>query len=167
MLAHAEIEAFLEDLGFEKAKSVVDDWRRTKRTTDALFCLVAHYHSGFEVADEEGLPPKFEVSSRKRVKDQIEEVADRALNQYGAIVSQNHGVREENLLRIILPIGIRRSDLDPTWVTDLQEFGKRRGTVAHKAVSAHRNIDPQQEWSDVKKLLEGLKKLDGLVLASL
>lgn len=163
VLAHAEIEAFLEDLGFEKAKSVVESWKATKSTTDSLFCLVSHYHVGFELSDESELGPKFEVSSRKKVKDEIQEIAERSLSQYASIINQNHGVREENLLRIILPIGVRKSDLDATWVTDLQEFGKRRGTVAHKSVSAHMVIDPQQEWVVVKNLLVGLEKLDSLV----
>ena len=163
LLAHAEIEAYLEDIGLDKAKEVVDQWKNSKTTTDALFCLVAHYHVGFEVADEEVLDEAFTVSSRKRVADEIADVANRALTQYGSIVSSNNGVKEENLLRIVLPIGIRKGDLDSTWITDLQEFGKKRGTLAHKSVSTHHPINPQQEWNDVLNLLVGLENLDGLV----
>lgn len=166
MLAHAEIEAFLEDIGLDKAREVIDGWKASKKTSDALFCLVAHYHAGFEVEDEEHLGEKFLPSSRKKVRDDIAEIADRAMTQYGAIVSQNHGVKEENLLRIVLPVGVRKADLDPTWITNLQEFGKRRGTIAHKSISAHQNIDPQKEWQDVSDLLVGLLTLDSLMQAS-
>lgn len=166
LLAHAEIEAFLEDIGLDKAKEAVDQWKASKKTNDALFCLVAHYHVGFDVSDEDTLGEVFTLSSRKKVSAEIAEVASRALTQYGSIVSSNNGVKEENLLRLVLPIGVRKDDLDPTWITDLQEFGKKRGTLAHKSVSAHHPINPQQEWSDVKSLLVGLEVLDGLVLGT-
>jgi hypothetical protein len=163
VLVHAEIEAFLEDIGLDKARTVVDNWKASKSTTDSLFCLVAHYHVGFEVSDENDMEEKFVVSSRRKVRDEIAEIADRALTQYGSIVSGNNGIKEENLLRLVLPVGVRRSDLDPTWITDLQEFGKRRGTIAHKSISAHQPIDPQKEWRDVLKLLVGLEALDALI----
>ena len=128
--------------------------------------MIAHYHVGFKVSDEDDLGEMFTVSSRKKVSADIAEVASCALTQYGSIISSNNGVKEENLLRIVLPIGVRKGDLDPTWITDLQEFGKKRGTLAHKSVSAHHPVNPQQEWSDVKSLLAGLETLDGLVSAS-
>ena len=43
---------------------------------------------------------------------------------------ENHGVRERNLMRILLPIGVRESDLDPVWVGEMETFGIGRGVIA-------------------------------------
>jgi hypothetical protein len=88
-----------------------------------------------------------------------------ALSQYRILHDKNNGVKEENLLRLILPVGIRRDDLDALWITNLNEFGRKRGEVAHRAVGAQQQIDPQTEWQVVKDLLIGLEKLDKLIVA--
>lgn len=161
LLAHAEIEAFIEDVTFQIAKQSVSNWVNQRVASGSLFCLIAHYHSGFGIDLDE--QPAFSSASRPRVKEAIEEVVAVALKQYRAIHDQNHGVREENIYRLVLPIGIRKDDLDPLWITNLNEFGKSRGDVAHRAVKVHQQIDPRNEWQVVSNLIEGLEQLDELI----
>lgn len=85
------------------------------------------------------------------------------MKQYREIHSNNHGVREENLLRLILPIGVKKADIDHFWMTNLSEFGRRRGEVAHQAMRAQQAIDPQNELMVVNDLISGLGHLDYLV----
>ena len=96
-------------------------------------------------------------------KEEMKEVVDVAIKQYRKIQDDNHGVREENLMRLILPVGVRKDDLDALWITNLNEFGKRRGDLAHKAVKAQQQIDPKNELQVVDALVVGLKKLDQLI----
>jgi hypothetical protein len=161
LLAHAEIEAFIEDVTFEAAKTSVSNWVNSRVTSDTLFCLIAHYHQGF--ATDAGQPLPFPDTSRLKVKEAIQEVVTIALKQYRTIQENNHGVKEDNLCRLILPIGVRRDDLDPLWITNLNEFGKQRGDVAHRAVRVQQQIDPRTEWQVVTDLVVGLKKLDELI----
>lgn len=161
LLAHAEIEAFLEDVTFEAARTSVSNWSHTRQTNDTLFCLMVHYHHGFAIDDLEATP--FPDTSRPKVKEAIKEVVTVALKQYRAIHDNNNGVKEENLLRLILPIGIRKDDLDPLWITNLNEFGKQRGDVAHRAVRVQQQIDPRFEWQVATDLAVGLRKLDELI----
>lgn len=162
LLAHAEIEAFVEDITFEAAQKSVSKWINTKKVSNSLFCLMAHYHRGFGVeGDEETVP--FPASSRPKVKEAIKELVDLAMLQYHKIQADNNGVREKNLYRLILPVGVCKDELDPLWITNLNEFSKRRGDVAHKAVKAQQQIDPRSELEIVKDLLIGLKLLDKLV----
>lgn len=161
LLAHAEIEAFIEDITFSVAKASVSKWVHQQVVSDTLFCLIAHYHSGFSIGS--GQPATYPDVSRLKVKDAIQEVVTVALKQYRAIHDNNHGVREENLCRLVLPIGVRKDDLDPLWITNLNEFGKSRGDVAHRAVGVQQQIDPRTEWQVVNDLLNGLKQLDELV----
>lgn len=110
LLAHAEIEAFIEEISLAAATKGVSEWVRTRKVNDCLFCLVAHYHDGFAI---EGIDddPLFEASSRPKAKEAIKEVVDVAMKQYRKIHGDNHGVREKNLLRLMLPIGVRKDDL--------------------------------------------------------
>lgn len=162
LLVHAEIEAFIEDVTFDAAKRGVSEWSKTKKVSDSLFCLVTHYHHGFtaEGFDEE---PPFPPSSRPKVKDSIKDVVDIAIRQYRKIHDDNHGVKEENLCRLVLPVGVRKDELDQLWITNLSEFGKRRGDVAHKTIKAQQQIDPKSELQVVRDLLAGLKLLDELI----
>jgi hypothetical protein len=162
LLVHAEIEAFIEDVTFEAATKGVSDWSHGKGVSDCLFCLIVNYHHGFKVEGIDDDSP-FPATSRPKPKDEMKEVVDVAIKQYRKIQDDNHGVREENLLRLILPIGVRKDDLDALWITNLNEFGKRRGDVAHKAVKAQQQIDPRNEFQGVEDLLVGLKRLDELI----
>lgn len=164
LLVHAEMEAYLEDVTFDAAKKGVSEWDKTRKVSDCLFCLVTSYHCGFKVEGLDDEPP-FPPSSRPSAYDEIKEVVRVAMVQYQKVHGDNNGIREKNLLRLILPVGIRKVDLDPLWVTNLDEFGKRRGDVAHKAVKAQQQIDPRSELQTIQGLAVGLKKLDELILA--
>ena len=125
-------------------------------------CLITHYHDGYDI-DGEGLEPAFSEKTRPKVKEAIKEIVDVAFRQYIQIHERNHGVREANLKRLILPIGVRKDDLDQTWIVNLEEFGKRRGELAHKTAKVQQQIDPKAELDTVKELVIGLKMLDKLV----
>lgn len=160
LLAHAEIEAFIEDITLSAAKSAVAEWVKNRKPSEVILCLLAHYHDGYDT----GAGEQFAATSRPKTKEAIGEIVQVALVQYIALHDQNHGIRESNFNKLVLPIGIRRDDLDPTWLTNLDQYGKRRGDVAHKTVKAHQQIDPRAEFQDVRDLLTGLELLDSLVL---
>jgi hypothetical protein len=160
LLAHAEMEAFMEDIAREAAISKISAWKNERKASDLLVCFLACYHSGWNVDfQEEAI-----LFSSQPAKDSAEETVDAALRQYIYQLQQNHGIREENLKNLIFPIGVRKTDLDSTWITTLDDFGKRRGEAAHQSVGAQKAIDPKTEMQDVALLLNGLKKLDELVL---
>jgi len=162
LLAHAEIESFIEDITLDAARSAISAWTHSRIVSDALLCLIAHYHEGYDT-DDEGLEPKFPTNSRPKVKDAVKEVVDVAFRQYIQIHERNHGIREANLKRLILPIGVRLDELDQTWIVNLDAFGQRRGEIAHKAAKVQQQIDPQAELYAVRNLILGLKALDELV----
>ena len=84
-----------------------------------------------------------------------------AVNYYMSSIDQNHGIREENLCKILFPIGIEPDGLDNVWLTTMDSFGLSRGTVAHTSVKTQQPIDPQTEFLRInQQILPGLKKLD-------
>lgn len=79
------------------------------------------------------------------------------------MLAQNHGVKEENLLRMLLPIGLHPVHIDPAWVSTLDAFGADRGKVAHTSIKTQQQINPMDELKTVEDILVGLQKLDGLI----
>lgn len=74
----------------------------------------------------------------------------------------NHGVKEKNLMMLLIPVGLKHSDIDPLLVSELDNFGERRGDFAHSSASKHvRNSpNPEDELNNVLGLLVMLEDLD-------
>lgn len=161
LLAHAEIEAFIEDISREAAVEKIREWSNYRKPSDLLICFLAFYHGGWE--EEASAERAFPSSSRSLVRDAVKEAVEIALRQYIQILNSNHGIREKDLKRLVLPLGVRLDELDPTWVTNMDEFGKKRGELAHKTVGAQQAIDPLSELDSVNDLLKGLKDLDAII----
>jgi len=164
LLAHAEVEAFIEDIAWDALLKKVALWKSKRKASDLIICFLSCYHSGWGTGfDEEGLSPQSSKAHTKAAEEAAESVVDIAVGQFRELVSKNHGVREINLRRVVLPIGVRISGLDQSWINTMDTFGKLRGEVAHKAVGVQQQIDPYTEYQNVQYLLTGLKTLDELV----
>ena len=160
LLVHAEIEAFLEEAARNLAVAQVRAWKLTRKATDTLVCFLAFYHTGWVDDDSDPVNPPV---SRPKVKDHVNEVVDIAIRQYLAIISSNHGIRRDNLKKLLWPIGIRPEDLDEAWLIEMDQYGKYRGEVAHQSFKTHQPIDPRTELDTVGRLVIGLETVDELL----
>jgi len=161
LLVHAEIEAYLEDVSRIVVNKKINEWKKNRIPSRILISFIACYHSGWVEYDEVHNEEITKLAkSRKNIKEIIEEVIDHAQQQYMNNIMTNHGVRKNNLKKIIIPLGIDMTDLDQTWLNDLDDFGKKRGDLAHKSKSTQSSIDPKVEYNRISNILEGLKELD-------
>jgi hypothetical protein len=160
VLSHAEIEACLEDLARNVLVKAKERWKSAGRARSALVAVMA-YHEG-----NLGQPAKKLLTSSAQkpalTLDQRIKVACDAYDDYAR--KDNHGVREKNLLRLLLPVGVREEDLDLSWVAEMDSFGIQRGRVAHgEAKSVNVQIDPDVARGQVEAIVQGLRDLDGLL----
>jgi hypothetical protein len=74
----------------------------------------------------------------------------------------NHGIRERNLLSLLLPIGIDHNSLDPTFLANMDSFGKLRGAAAHTSSRSgvRSAADPADEFNRVLSLMQGIQVID-------
>jgi hypothetical protein len=79
--------------------------------------------------------------------------------------TENHGIKEKNLLSLLLPIGIDHSSLDSGFLADIESFGSMRGHAAHTSSRAavRRAVDPREELNRVESLLDGITDIDILL----
>jgi hypothetical protein len=161
LLSHAEIEAFIEDIASTVIRSKVQRWEANRKPSNLLVAFLACYHAGWsESSDDPGAMPE---ASRKKVKNDAAEVVRLAFTQYMQKVRENHGVKDSNIKRLILPTGVALTDLDQAWLANLNSFGELRGIVAHTSVSTQQTLDPQNELQTVNSLIVGLSQLDELI----
>ena len=156
LLAHAEIESYLEDVVLDTANEAFLAWRDHGVTTVPLVAMVAYVEKNL------GMVPDRHTSEREtdlgvRVKDSLT-----AFNGYTR--ARNHGIREKHILRLLLPVGITLKDIDPTWLATTDSFGSNRGDAAHRSKQVYSPPDPKSEYDIVTQIIEGLSDIDEKLL---
>lgn len=161
LLAHAEIESYLEDVSRATVTEAIRLWKKEGQPTKQLISFLASYHSSWSVSDNVANEEIIRIAkSRTNIKESVEKVIDLAQTQFLQRVKENHGIKENNFHMLIVPTGIDPSELDATWITNLDNFGNLGGAVAHNTKRATGEINPQDEFTTVAKLISGLGELD-------
>lgn len=162
VLAHAEIESYFEDRALEVVREARSAWDRGQVSRVAL-CLMAF--SGREM----GAPPTTlqpPSSNKQKTWPALIDVGEKFVplttSFYHFVRNENHGIKERNLLSLLLPIGVEHNRLDPIFLADMESFGALRGIAAHSscATSATRGVDPEEELKRVCGLLPGIQVID-------
>ncbi len=156
LLVHAEMESFLETKAHELAQKARTKWDNEKSTSRVLMSLIS-FHISKQVTSRD-LKDELE-----RKKSRTEDCVLNACKAYSRVVSNNHGIREENLLKLLFPIGVRAHQLDISWLSTIDSFGADRGAAAHGPFRAVQQVDPKTEKETVEKILQGLEQLDALL----
>lgn len=148
LVAHAEIESFIEEQVRQTAQTAINLWRKKQKTTITLTSLVTYTFL------EEGEPRWKDISYR----------VNYAHNKFNAVVRDNNGVKIENLKRLLMPVGQDIDALDPLFLSEIDSFGESRGAAAHSSnwrTTGRTIFDPKLECERVfDKLLPHLKGLD-------
>jgi hypothetical protein len=163
VLAHAEIESFFEDRALEAVDGARAAWDRGKYVSRIAFCLLGF--SGKEMARP---PDTIEAPSdnKRKAWPALVDIGERfrpTLSAFHHMVrNENHGIKEKNLLSLLLPIGIDHQNIDPAFLADMDSFGTLRGVAAHSSrrTTATQGIDPSEEWKRVDSLMQGIASLD-------
>ena len=165
VLAHAEIEAYLEDRVWEVVIDAKNDWDRTGKTRRTLMGLLAFSGQTMDTPPDK-LTPTNSSQDAWNKKLKIAKKIDSAINCFNGVIKQNHGVKEANLLALLLPIGIDSDDLDAALLATMNTFGEQRGLVAHSSATSYRTVqppDPATELSTVEQIKNGLEQVDMLI----
>lgn len=147
LLAHAEIEAYLEDVACSTLTEALSRWKRDGIPRVCLSHVVLHL-------EFRRLPPKWSSGSQlERVEEACERFATYARKK-------NNGVKERNVMALLLPIGLTIRDIDATWLATIDSFGSGRGEIAHTAKSVQTPPDRDTLVGAVDQIIAGLEQLD-------
>lgn len=159
IMVHAEIEAYLEDRAYELLNAAWNEWLARRVPSDVMLGLLAY--GGFETH----LPPKKLTGGNQQLAyADLHFAIHKAQGVWRNCHTNNHGIKEEHVLALILPLGIKHTDLDTTLLADLSSYGSDRGEVAHKSnATIKQYADPKSELDKATKLVADLQKLDQII----
>ena len=167
VFAHAEIEAYLEDRVKKVATDAKKDWDNYRKTSRTLLSLLAFSGKVMDIPPDTLSP----IAGSKKVlleKIQLDKKIEIAVNCFMKIINQNHGLKEANILALLLPIGVDSSDLDLSLLVQLNTFGEQRGLVVHSSATSERMKqppDPVDELNKITQITQGLLQIDRLINA--
>ncbi len=146
LLMHAEIEFFLEESVRALLCFIESEWVTYKRYYPALKYLILYSDSRFDA--------KSYIKPEDRIKDIIKSFKT-------LIDNKNHGIKQKNIISLVVPLGVRNKQLDVAWLSTMDGYGELRGKYAHKSYSSVTVIiDKNTEINELRNVLNGLKKLD-------
>lgn len=158
VLAHAEVESYLEDRAEELLLASLRNWRSNATVSRVLLALLA-----FSQREVQSPPDTLQAPLNKAAKwpDLIElgNKIDACARMYHRVIKTNHGVKEPNLLALLLPLGFPTSALDPALLNQMNTFGSARGQAAHSA-RIQTAVDPKTEYHAVENILVLLAVID-------
>lgn len=147
LLVHAEIEAYLETISWDKVHNALSKWTANNKYNSQILLSLACF---------------VDQSQRIKSANTKEDKLSLIVGSYRVSLRDNNGIKESNVHNIVLPIGIAESALDATLMNTLNSFGTVRGAFAHTgaAIGTITVPDPSSVKTDVENILLALKDLD-------
>ncbi|MFC9425380.1 HEPN domain-containing protein [Streptomyces sp. NPDC056987] len=157
VLTHAEFESFIEDRVIEVVDDAVSGWKSSGVISTSLLAIMAHRESTSPIPGSltEVVSKRGKYSSLLEARIQT---ARSDLHRYAR--NQNHGIKEKNLLRMLLPIGFQETEIDSGWLSATETWATARGDTAHKTSKLQVQPNPQNELKTVTVVLEGFREID-------
>ncbi|MFD8173634.1 HEPN domain-containing protein [Streptomyces sp. NPDC059709] len=158
VLVHAEFEAFIEDRVIEVVNTAFSRWEYSGVISTSLLSVVAYKES------LHAIPESLSDASQKKKYPDLKARVEAAKNEFNRYVrTKNHGIKEKNILRLLMPIGVTEDEIDPVWVNLTETWATARGEVAHSSAKMQVRPDPQNEVKTVRQLLSGFRDVDILM----
>lgn len=139
ILCHAELEYYFEEV----ARMILNEgllcWKSEKKVTLPIVGLLGNYEK---------------IETNDNIDTKINKVANDYLVR---VLKGNHGIKEENLKKIYVNLGIDTSEFDLMWIMALSSYGSSRGTIAHTSAMAQNPINIQEAVADTNYILNGIE----------
>ncbi|GAB3263728.1 hypothetical protein GCM10027448_39040 [Nocardioides dilutus] len=158
LLVHAEVETYVEDMVGSVLDAAKNRWVNRQALGRCVTTLMMYN-------DKQLIPPP--SLGKQNPNETLDATIKSVIKKHGDYVTKdNHGVKQKNLLRLLLPIGVTDNDLDPIWLGDMDTFGSLRGVVAHNSARRVQTPpDPGISLKTVNDVLAGLQQLEPLLVS--
>lgn len=148
LLVHAELEEYIEAKASEMLTKIKADVATNGYNTVYLRNIMAIACQLDEVIS---ITKPYDESDFKVAVTKI-------LTSAELKVKKNNGIKKSSFLPLALFCGYDENSIDPILLSDLDSYGTRRGSVAHKGARHASNISaPSAEVNDAEKIMNLLR----------
>ena len=159
LLTHAAFETYFEQLGSDAVRASRKALKKGKISA-SLVALVVNC-----VANE--ISEKSKKSITENIARNLAAFSEEASNQYFRMVQENHGIKNNNLKALLLPVGVDPEEIDVVLWNSLHEFGTLRGEMAHTFQAISNEHTPKILCSKVDSIALAISDLDKAVCDAL
>lgn len=152
VLTHAELEYYFEQIGMAIAKKAYQDWEDKEVVSKPLVALTVYYSGQYASIPDQ----KAGNNSDIRLKDRV----NKAFTEYCRnVYAENNGIKEKNLLKLFLPIGIDLDSIPDDLIIASNNYGTIRGEIAH-TTRTKQNLTPEDVLAAAEDILSQVKTFD-------
>lgn len=155
MMVHAEIEYYIERVILDKVSTEFQSWTHDSAVPNVILNILAYTKCDF--------PNVSSSLSEVTPKNDIGFRINKAVTQFQALVKANNGIKEKDLIPMLVSLGVDYSRVSQTLLNNLSSFGVLRGEIAHNSIKAHNLINPADEFGIVSQILSELRDIDELI----
>lgn len=155
VFSHAEMQVYWESIARRILSEAQKRWE-TEKTMDRVIGTLLAFRRPNSVAIP--LDPTLPSKSGN-----IEEIVGDSIRNHSDIINKNNGIKRANISEMFIPLGILPSDFSEQMLIQLDQTGKKRGDIVHKArKNSIRTIrDPfSDEMKDIYYLLDEINNFD-------
>jgi len=163
VLAHAELEAYFEDRVLEVSLAALRAWENARKVSEVTLHLIGFAGRTLELPPDSLSSADVRKAKEWASKTTIEDRLSRCVSDFQRRVRiENHGVKEANLLQMLIPIGFDISKCDAVFLGSMNAFGEARGLVAHTSGRAHvrKGVDPKDEYDKLRAIISSIVPID-------
>ena len=147
VLCHAEFEDYFESIAKRIFRDSLEIWQNNQ---------IANYQ----------LASFFILQDPIQKADNISAKITSLTQKYHTSIKDNNGIKRHIIQTLFVPLGYELSDFEDILLTELDEFGQRRGETAHKSARQTTTaLDKYTEFQRVDHLLELLKGFEDSIRA--
>jgi len=157
ILFHSEIEYYFESIAIKKVEKSLSLWLHDQTINATLLGIMAFSRNFLP-----NVPRKLsEISNRNDLNFRIHST----VKWYKDLIEKsNNGIKENNIIPIIVPLGIDYTKINQELLSALTTYGSKRGELAHVSYAKVINImDPSDEIQATELIVTEIKILDELL----
>ena len=154
VLSHTEFEVYFESLSYTIAKNAYQKWTTNNIITKPLLAMALYYSGSYSAVPES--------KGGNHSSEDLNKKIHMSFSDYSQKKARNNGIKEKDILQLLLPIGIEVDQIDNNLLIALNNYGSKRGEMVHSN-SATQYITPGDARFSTNELLGYIQNIDGLL----
>ncbi|WP_436528630.1 hypothetical protein [Actinoplanes sp. HUAS TT8] len=152
LLASAALEGYIENRLWAVAEAAMERLKRSQSTAAGRALLSWYIYERKTLY----LPIRAD-----EILQHVAEHCDNALKKYLTRVTGTHGMSDSDFLSLVVPLGVRETDIDVQLTANLRILSKDRNRAAHVRTSRAKKMEePKAEADLVFQIVSSLDALD-------